>query len=304
MPIKLTTTQRRDQAIDRARDIRDNPDKYAIADVETTGFKNPEVLQFAAITPSGDTLLNRFFVPITAISPQATDVHGLTRHNLSERGAISWGGYFDSEVTKKLEGRSLVFHNKGFDSRAISNTCRLHNVDMPWSKEQITCSLEISKGFNAGTGKSNALNGDHDALGDSLATLDLLIAIAETKKSTEVSGMSQDDLYAATSTDLLWDQRNALKKEIARLSATQSDIEAILITRLENGDIKTPSGTLSLGGNPIKIKASVPLEQLPENLKKTAFDYKAVKAMIAEDPDKLKGLFTWERSQLINLLKK
>ncbi|MFG6094041.1 3'-5' exonuclease [Leptothoe sp. ISB3NOV94-8A] len=297
----MTPIAARNNAIQTAQAILANPDRYVILDTETSGLgKTAEILEIAIIDPVGATLCNYFLDPVHAIAPAAAAIHGLTKDVLKAKGAIAWPEIHD-EVVEHLDGKTLVAYNAVFDMAMLDATAILHGRDTPHTGD-ILCAMRLWQRFRGAT-KVEALEGDHSALGDCLATLERIKEIANSSLEDDpdlVDIQDVEDLVQwQARIEELTAQRNALDATVKSLKA---QVTQYLI---DNGAEAIPLSNgkqVKLYRTPTKIKPLVPLEELPERYLKQAVDQQLVKAEIKsrhlED-----GLFSYETSNTIRFVK-
>ena len=162
---------------------------FIIMDTETTDLDG-EVIELAIIDPSGATLFNRRFNPISPVSPGATAVNGLTNDMLASERPFP---EMYKELASILAGASVVvIYNAGFDDGRLWHTCDLHGL-LPIEYKS-ACAMEEYAAF-VGERRGDGFRwqplpgGDHTALGDCLATLDLIRHMAQAQvEPTAVSG--------------------------------------------------------------------------------------------------------------------
>lgn len=151
-----------------------------ILDTETTGL-NGYLVQISVIDCGGDVLLDSLVNPHAEIEDGALRVHGLTSAAL--RGAPTYR-QIHPLVDTVLRGRTVLVYNLEFDVRILRNELRRagqvdgvlfgaewHDLMMPYSK---------FVGNRRGNGYrwQRLPGGDHTALGDCRAALDVLRRMA------------------------------------------------------------------------------------------------------------------------------
>jgi DNA polymerase III subunit epsilon len=173
-------TQDRNTAILWARSILARAHEYYILDTETTGLDNPEIIELAVINLTGEMIINQRFNPITPISEGAFAIHGITSEKLATSPKFTVvKECFDRIICQ----RKLLIYNYRFDYKALQNTYDLHR--MTFSGFGGECLMEWFCQFvgewDGRTGNylpQNLPGGDHTALGDCLATLEVLRKMA------------------------------------------------------------------------------------------------------------------------------
>lgn len=169
-----------------ARDIlKRNPADVVILDTETTGLSDKDqVVQVAMINGAGDVLMDNVLVkPTISIPNTASRIHGITDDAVKDaRDFIEvW-----LDIHKHLQGKYLVIYNADFDLRMLrqSAEAQSHAIEFPCSSW--TCAMNTYAEF---VGDWNDYyssfrwqrlpGGNHTALGDCLATLEIIKQMAE-----------------------------------------------------------------------------------------------------------------------------
>ena len=172
----------RNEAILWARSILNAPDEYYILDTETTGLTNPEIIELAMIDIQGDMVINQRFKPKGKIEDGASKIHGLTAETLKEEPS------FD-EVVNLLARHfcdcKILIYNAPFDTNALCCTYDAYGLSLPDLKTE--CVMQWYSQFCGewndyrGSYKWQKLpGGDHSAIGDCCATLDVIKNMART----------------------------------------------------------------------------------------------------------------------------
>lgn len=172
----------RERVTDWARDLLRRRD-WVILDTETTGTSDfDEIVQVAILSCEGKTLLNTLVQPTQLIPVEATAIHGITDHDVRDAA-------FFSEVYKEIEaiiwGKRLVIYNAQFDIRLIQQSLAKHNLSpMELDLDSVDCAMLM---YSAWVGElwpyggykwQKLESGDHTALGDCRATLELIKKMA------------------------------------------------------------------------------------------------------------------------------
>jgi DNA polymerase-3 subunit epsilon len=174
-------------AIDWARRVLGYRYMYVILDTETTGLgKNDEIIQMAVIDLNGTVLFNENIRPTKKkrISQESTDIHGLTMKHLANSPTFR---EFSTPLEKVIGNRKIITYNVSFDVRLYQQTWRLAGGFMP--KGEWQCAMIAYAKF---VGEWNKLHedykwqklegGDHSALGDCMATLEVIKFMASATK--------------------------------------------------------------------------------------------------------------------------
>ena len=95
--------------------------KPVVFDTETTGLKDAEIVEIAAIDADGEVLIDSLVKPVDPIEQSAADVHGITMADVAGAPTIS-------DLMPKLHeiwtGRPVTSFNLGFDSEMVRQSCR------------------------------------------------------------------------------------------------------------------------------------------------------------------------------------
>lgn len=177
--------QAREGAAMWAKQLLDAGD-FVILDTETTGLEG-ELVEVAVIDAAGQTLFNRRLRPLTPVEPGAASIHGLTNEVLAQERPF---GEFYEELAGILTSKAtVIIYNAAFDNGRLRHTCRLHNLPpIPYVAD---CAMDAYAAFVGewsdyyGRFKWQPLpGGDHSALGDCLAALDVLRCMAESTRES------------------------------------------------------------------------------------------------------------------------
>lgn len=158
-----------------------------ILDSETTGLgKNDEVVELAIIDLDGNALFNERIKPYRKTMPKgAKDVHGISMADLKDKEHIN---AHVKALKKVLKRKNVIVYNAEYDSRLLNQSfdragCQKLNVNWMcamlwyssfvghWNKEKESYRYQALEG------------GDHSALGDTLATLEVIKMMANAKSS-------------------------------------------------------------------------------------------------------------------------
>jgi DNA polymerase-3 subunit epsilon len=156
-----------------------NRDDVYILDTETSDL-NGEILELTIINLQGEPVYNGRFKPSTPIHWKAARVHGLTEEILANEPL--WANEYEA-IRNVLEGKTILIYNAAFDVPMIRRTCELYQCQPITFKSQC-----VMLQYAAFVGEWNDYygnyrwqrlpEGDHSALGDCLATLDILKKMA------------------------------------------------------------------------------------------------------------------------------
>jgi DNA polymerase-3 subunit epsilon len=176
----------RETAKEWARDLlKKNPADWVILDTETTGLGDKDqVVQVAVINGAGDVLMNNVLVkPTISIPVKASSIHGITDEVVKDAP-----NFVDVwlEIHKHMQGKQLVVYNADFDLRMLRQTAEAqsHTIEFPCSSwaDAMSFYAEYVGDWNDYFGSfrwQRLPGGDHTALGDCQATLDLIRQMAD-----------------------------------------------------------------------------------------------------------------------------
>lgn len=174
-----------ESAVAWARQLFDSGE-FVIMDTETTGLAG-EIIEMAVINSERQTLFNNRFKPLTLVDPEAAAIHGLTNDVLSSERPFA---EFHEELGRILTSAPIVIiYNADFDDGRLQHTCDLHGL--PAIEYNSDCAMDAYSRYVGelrwdGQFRWQPLpGGDHSALGDCLATLDILRRMAEPTAVTD-----------------------------------------------------------------------------------------------------------------------
>jgi DNA polymerase-3 subunit epsilon len=165
-----------------ARSLLERED-WVILDTETTGLSQiDEIIQIAIIAYDGSLLLNTLVRPKQPISSAAIAIHGITNATLEEAPSFP-------KIYKKFKAviseKTIVIYNAPFDLRLLNQTIKKYHLpQIEINPEQVECAMlkySAWKGeiWSDGNYKWQKLpGGDHTALGDCNATLEIIKKMA------------------------------------------------------------------------------------------------------------------------------
>ena len=161
-----------------------DPDSWVILDTETTGLGlQAEVVQIGLINGRGDSLMDNVLVrPTVPIEPEAVRVH-----HISEAMVANAPSFVD--VLPRLRdvvcGKLLVIYNAEYDLRLLVQSAKAHDTLPYLPHGGYDCAMLR---YAEWVGKWNDYHGsfrwqkleggDHSALGDCLATLEVIRRMA------------------------------------------------------------------------------------------------------------------------------
>lgn len=176
----------RRQAVDWARDLlKRDPASWVILDTETTGLGNDaQVIQIGVLDGRGNILMDNVLVkPTKPIPSDATAVHHIT--NAMVQAAPAFPDILP-QLRDVIAGKLLVIYNAQYDMRLLAQSSKAHGIPVSLGIEGYTCAmLRYAEWFGEWNGYHGSFRwqklqgGDHSALGDCRATLDVIRNMAE-----------------------------------------------------------------------------------------------------------------------------
>jgi DNA polymerase III subunit epsilon len=170
----------RNEAIKWAKSILDRPNEYYILDTETTGLNNPEIIELGVIDLNGNEIINQRFCPRTEVTREASNIHGITDESLDEEQDFS---SITDCLSELMFQRKLLVYNLEFDRTALSFTFGLFGWGYPGLAGE--CVMQWYSQFcgewndyRGGYRWQKLPGGDHSAVGDCKATLEVIKGMA------------------------------------------------------------------------------------------------------------------------------
>lgn len=181
-----------------ARDALADPN-VVILDTETTGLgDDARIVDIAVATGSGEVLLDTLVNPGEPIPCEATDIHGITDEMVA--GAPTFTG-IAGQLAAVLAGRRVIIYNKTYDVGILAFELRRLFADAGDGREALVAAWMAQAGFEDamepysdwvgewndyhGNYRWQRLNGGHRALGDCLAVIECLHAMARSASADE-----------------------------------------------------------------------------------------------------------------------
>lgn len=174
-------------AIDWARRVLSFTGSYVILDSETTGLGNrDEIIQLAVIDSKGTVLFNENIKPTTkkTITKDARAIHGITMESLATCQPFS---AFADPLKNAIGSKTIVSYNAKFDRKMYLRSYKQAGGYFP-SGEWNCAMLEYAKLVGEWNDYYDNYRwqplegGDHSALGDCKATLELIRSMAQEVK--------------------------------------------------------------------------------------------------------------------------
>lgn len=118
-----------------ARDILAADDAWMILDLETTGSGDADIIEVAAVTPSGAPLIDRLVRPRGHIPPFITQLTGITEAMVA--GAPAFAELFPA-LAPLLATRGVIAYNVGFDVPMLRRNIQRH-CGLAWEPVEKAC---------------------------------------------------------------------------------------------------------------------------------------------------------------------
>ncbi len=138
---------------------------------------------------TGVVVINTFVKPTKTIPPIATKIHGITDQMLVNAPGWKSVGPWLAHATN---GKTLVIYNAEYDLRVINQTSHFHGVPNDLAYQAFHCAMQYYAEFcgdwndyRGGFRWQKLEGGDHSAIGDCRATLDVIRRMAGSKLSSE-----------------------------------------------------------------------------------------------------------------------
>ena len=177
-----------------ARSILAAEEQWMILDTETTGFGNSDdIIEVAAVTPRGETLINCLIQPNKRIPREITHITGIADSMVagSPRFRVAW----EQSLATHLGARGIIAYNAPFDVRMLRQNIQRH-CGLSWAPVGSDCLMRAYAGYRGepsmrGRGYRSHKLGvacahvgishvhAHRALDDCLVSAQLLRAMAE-----------------------------------------------------------------------------------------------------------------------------
>jgi DNA polymerase-3 subunit epsilon len=167
------------ESIQASRDLLQKED-CVILDTETTGLYDAEIVEISMIDMNGKTLMNQLVNPGIAIPQEVINIHGINDSMVAAQPTILelW-----DEITKIVSDKHLLIYNASFDL-GILKGIQYRNKLIKLNYSACTCIMCLYAVFNQEWSeyhkdyKWQPLMGGHRALGDCIATLDVIKEMA------------------------------------------------------------------------------------------------------------------------------
>jgi DNA polymerase III subunit epsilon len=159
---------------------------WVILDTETTGLHDAEVVDIAIVNPKGEPIVNTLICPTISIPAEASNIHGLFDADVADAPTFL---KIYPDLLSAIVGKEVVIYNADFDTRILNEVCRLHGLKPPSlpfvPPARVSCAMRAYAMWvgewsdRRGSYRWQKLDGgNHRALGDCLATLQLIQKMA------------------------------------------------------------------------------------------------------------------------------
>jgi DNA polymerase-3 subunit epsilon len=174
----------KNESIEWARSVLAEPDKYIILDTETTGLYEAEIVQIGIINLDGEVILSSLVKPTISILAEVVNVHGITDKMVSNAPTFP---EIYSRIVEVLKDKTVLIYNAKFDINILNYCCHLHGLEELGIKKRNNCIMEWYAQYRGywsnyhESYRTHPLKGNHSAIGDCLAALNLIKRMAETE---------------------------------------------------------------------------------------------------------------------------
>lgn len=171
-----------------------------ILDTETTGLEDDaRILDLAVITGAGQVLLDTLVNPGVPIPPEATAIHGITDEMVKDAPSFA---HVLPELAEAVSGGRVLIYNDVFDLQRLGHELGVHHgesgdlldVGRRWIAAHNATAEDAMIPYSDwvgewsdywGNNRWQPLNGGHRALGDCLAVIECLKAMARSACEAE-----------------------------------------------------------------------------------------------------------------------
>lgn len=155
---------------------------WLVLDTETTGLDyGCEPVQIGVLAADGSTLIDTLIRPAGPIPPDSTLIHGITDARVANAPRFA---EVYPVLAELLRGKRVVVYNADFDTMILEGTCRHYGLPTIEAAEYDCAMIAFARYCGEwsdyfGDFKWQPLpGGDHTAIGDCRATLDLIKGMA------------------------------------------------------------------------------------------------------------------------------
>ncbi len=182
--IEQFCARRRKLAIEWAKQVLENKDQYVILDTETTGLGEKDVIiQLAIIDLDGNPIINTLIKPTLRkrISAESTAIHGIKIGDLANAPTLL---EIADDLDEATRDKIVIIYNAEYDDNLLFQTMDQDGFHK-FMKFRMNCAMKQYSAFIGqyseyhGDFKFQRLpGGDHSAVGDCRATLEVIKKMA------------------------------------------------------------------------------------------------------------------------------
>lgn len=168
---------KRANGMEWAQRMLGNPNAVII-DTETTGLSgSAEMVQLAIIGIDGQTRYNSLLRPTVLIPDDVVMLHGITSEHVQDAPTLL------AEIGKIrpiLEAGPVIVYNAKFDIRILRQSVKAYGLPDGWvSTLDVHCAMLQYTAYRNSQKWLRLNGGNHEAVGDCLATLDVIRQMAK-----------------------------------------------------------------------------------------------------------------------------
>lgn len=148
-----------------------------IVDTETTGLeKSAQMVQLAIVRVDGHVLYDSLLRPTLSIPDDVAAMHGITNQRVASAPTIL------SELRKVRElltGVPVIIYNAKFDTRILAQSLKAYGLATDWlATLDVHCAMLQYTDYRDSKRWLPLAGGNHEAVGDCLATLEVIKKMA------------------------------------------------------------------------------------------------------------------------------
>lgn len=159
-------------------------DDFIVLDTETTGLTDAEIVQLTVIDSKGNTLLNCLLKPDNYTEWSGAEaIHGISPDMVKNAPSFS---YVIELLAKIIKDRRLIIYNKGYDWTILERLAEEYSLPGVFQPASVECAMLQYAAFYGDWNDyrknykwQKLAGGDHSALGDCLATIEVIRKMAQ-----------------------------------------------------------------------------------------------------------------------------
>ena len=169
--------EKREKGMAWAQRMLDDP-HAAILDTETTGLdKTAQIVQLAIVGIDGQTRYNSLLRPSVLIPPDIVKLHGIT--NARVRNAPTIIEQVDT-FRPIMEAGPVIIYNARYDIRLLRQSLKARGASADWVDAlDVHCAMLEYTAYRDAKKWISLAGGSHEAVGDCLATLEVIQNMAK-----------------------------------------------------------------------------------------------------------------------------